>query len=219
VARVTTGDVDTFMVLDWRRRIFGLYSVIRSIREPEEAHATWVASRDAMLRGHPASPVPVEARASYPGADVAPYDPAYRFVLPVDRDVEPEHLDIATATDGVVPFDRVGRVTLPDLGELDVWWLGSYGGGIFLPVRDASPDTYGGGRYLLDTVKGADLGGDPDALVVDLNFCYQPSCAYDDIWTCPLAGPGNTLKVELPVGERYRPIGPAAGDGAASTRR
>ena len=66
-----------------------------------------------------------------------------------------------TATDGVVPFDRVGTVELEGVGRLDVWWLGSYGGGIFVPLRDgtAGTTTYGGGRYLLDTVKGADLGG------------------------------------------------------------
>jgi uncharacterized protein (DUF1684 family) len=86
---------------------------------------------------------------------------------------------------------------------LDLWWLGSYGGGLFLPVRDADSRTYGGGRYLLDTVKGADLGGNPDALVVDLNFAYQPSCAYDEAWACPLAGPGNTLRAAVPVGEMY----------------
>jgi uncharacterized protein (DUF1684 family) len=51
--------------------------------------------------------------------------------------------------------------------------------GIFLPLKDATSGkaSYGGGRYVLDTVKGADLGGDPGALVVDLNFSHQPSCA------------------------------------------
>ena len=61
--------------------------------------------------------------------------------------------------------------------------------------------SYGGGRYLLDTVKGADLGGDGDALVVDLNFAYAPSCAYDPAWACPLAPAGNRVEVAVPVGE------------------
>jgi hypothetical protein len=137
---------------------------------------------------------------------VAAYDPDYRFVVPIDRDVEPELRESETATDGVVPFRRMGRVALDGLGTLDVWWLDSYGGGLFLPVRDRAPTSYGGGRYLLDTVKGADLGGDADALVVDLNFAYQPSCAYDPAWACPLAGPGNRLDVEIPVGEAYRDL-------------
>ena len=109
-----------------------------------------------------------------------------------------------TATDGLVPFERLGRVHLDRLGTLDVWWLASYGGGVFLPGRDVGRTTYGGGRYVLDTVKGADLGGEANGLVVDLNFAYQPSCAYDAAWACPLPGPGSTLDGNVPVGERHR---------------
>lgn len=100
-------------------------------------------------------------RAGYPGADVVAYDPAFRFVVAVDTDVEPERREIPTGTDGIVSMDRVGRVVLDGLGALDLWWLGSYGGGLFLPVRDGDPSTYGGGRYVLDTTKGADLGASP----------------------------------------------------------
>lgn len=176
--------------------------------DPARAHEIWVAGRDELVRSHPASPVPPEARDGYAGLRHAPYDPSLRFVLPVDPDVERQRLDVPTATDGVVPFELVGRLHLP-VGDLDVWWLDSYGGGVFVPIKDASAGrvTYGGGRYLLDTVKGADLGGSVhDALVVDLNFAYNPSCAYDPAWTCPLAPPGNTLGVEVAAGE-YLPPG------------
>jgi len=113
-------------------------------------------------------------------------------------------MDVPTGTDGVVPFERVGVVTLPGLGSLAVWALRSYGGGMFVPVKDAlaGHGTYGGGRYLLDTIKGAHLGSSDDGIVVDLNFAYNPSCAYDPAWACPLATADNTLAVELPVGER-----------------
>lgn len=123
-----------------------------------------------------------------------------RFVCPV-VDAPPHRIEIPTGTDGIVPFRRVGSLALPGIGTLDVWWLDSYGGGIWLPIRDSSPMTYGGGRYVLDTVKGADLGGDRDSLVVDLNFAYNPSCAYDEHWACPLAPPGNVVDVPLDVGE------------------
>jgi uncharacterized protein (DUF1684 family) len=106
-----------------------------------------------------------------------------------------------------VPFERVGVVHLPGVGDLDVWWLASYGGGIFVPIRDRRRDgaTYPGGRYVLDTVKGADLGGDNGFLVVDLNFAYNPSCAYDPAWACPLAPPGNTVPVPVNAGELMPP--------------
>ena len=204
-----------FDVLDWRRRVGELYTRVRTAAEsdPADAHAAWVRGRDDLLRTHPASAVPTGARDSWPGADVAPYDPELRFVVMV-QDAEPQRREVPTPTDGVVPFERVGRVELPGLGGLDVWWLGTYGGGLFLPLRDATSGaaTYGGGRYLLDTAKGADLGGEAPSLVVDLNFAYQPSCAYDPAWACPLAGPGNTLTSQVPVGERYRE--PRAGRGA-----
>ena len=108
----------------------------------------------------------------------------------------------------MVPFERIGTVELGDLGRLAVWVIRGYGGGLFVPLKDALAGTpggtYGGGRYLLDTIKGADLGMAQDKLVIDLNFAYNPSCAYDPAWTCPLATRANTLAVEVPVGERMR---------------
>jgi uncharacterized protein len=194
----------SFEVFDWRRQVLRMYLDVRHAPDPAAGHALWIERRNGLLRDHPASPVAKSDRSSYPGADVAPYDPAYRFLVAVDTDVEPERRDIPTGTDGVVPMDRVGRVTIDGIGSLDLWWFGSYGGGLFLPVRDPDPSTYGGGRYLLDTIKGADLGGDPSGLVIDFNFAYQPSCAYDEAWACPLAGPTNTVDHPIPVGERYR---------------
>ena len=188
-------------LLDWRRRVAALYREVREFADPAAAHEHWIAGRAHLFATH-AQSADRNAKLRY-----APYDPRYRSVVPLDRDVEPLRIEIPTATDGVVPFDRIGRVHLEWAGSLDVWWLGSYGGGVWLPIRDANPDTYGGGRYVLDTVKGADLGGEADpytgrfGLVVDLNFAYNPSCAYDEAWACPLAPPGNVLDVPIEAGE------------------
>jgi len=139
----------------------------------------------------------------------AAYDPGLRFEVDTDPDVEPHRLEVTTGTDGLVAFDRIAVLRLPDLGDLDVWWLAQYGSGLFVPVKDAlsGRETYGGGRYLLDTVKGADLGGDvrDGVLVLDLNFAYNPSCAYDPAWACPLAPPGNVLTAPVPAGELHQP--------------
>lgn len=195
-------------VVDWRRRTSASYATVRSIaaQDPAAAHAAWVRDRDELFATHPASPLSAEARASFTGLDVAPYDPDYRF----EAEVAPAaagRLDVPTGTDGVVPFECVGIVRLDGLGTLGLWALRSYGGGLFVPVKDASAGgpggTYGGGRYLLDTIKGADLGSTPRGrLVVDLNFAYNPSCAYDPAWACPLAPADNVLVAPLPVGER-----------------
>jgi uncharacterized protein (DUF1684 family) len=188
-------------LLDWRRRVAAIYANVRAEPDPAAAHALWVEQRQRLFHEHPDS-ADRTAELSY-----APYDVRWRFVADVDTDVEPTRLEIPTATDGVVPFDRFGRVVLPGVGALDVWWLASYGGGVWLPLRDSNPQTYGGGRYVLDTVKGADLSGEVDpatgsgTLVVDLNFAYNPSCAYDERWACPLAPPGNVVGIAVEAGE------------------
>jgi uncharacterized protein len=190
-------------LLDWRRRVARLYAEVRGEPDTAAAHDHWRRTRDELLRTHPVSPVPGPQRAGYPGAPVAAYDPGLRFEVAVDTDVPPKHMDVATGTDGIVRFDRIGRVDLPGGGGLDVWWLAGYGGGVFVPVKDATAgkSSYGGGRYLLDTVKGADLGGHHGRLILDFNFAYNPSCAYDPAWSCPLAAPGNTLTRPLLAGE------------------
>ena len=198
----------TLSLLDWRRRTAALYASARAAGDPEAGWRVWRAGRDELFAEHPDSPLSPEARRSFSGLPFAPYDPALRFE-PVLEPAEPERREVPTAADGVVPFERIGRVRLGDLGAVDVWWLAGYGGGVFLPLRDGSAGsgTYGGGRYLLDTVKGADLGSDEGRLVVDLNFAYHPSCAYDPRWSCPLAPEGNRLSAPVAAGEQLPPGG------------
>jgi len=194
---------------DWRLRTFELYDNVRAVAEvddPGAAHAYWVLARNQLLATHAASAILPEERAAFTGVPVAPYDPAWRFEARIEPAAAPVRWDVETGTDGVVPFELLGAVELPGAGSLDVWRLASYGGGLFVPVKDALAGkpggTYGGGRYLVDTIKGAWLGGASDSIVLDFNFAYNPSCAYDPAWACPLATAGNTLPVEVPVGER-----------------
>jgi uncharacterized protein (DUF1684 family) len=195
-------------VVDWRRRVFALYDAVRIADSPEEAHELWRIERDDLMLRHPATPLLSEDRALFEGLPIASYDPRWRFELPI-LPADEGCFEFATGTDGIVPFARIGRVEIPDAGSLDVWRLKSYGGGLFIPVRDALAGrpggTYGGGRYLIDTIKGADLGSDAvgGTIVLDFNFAYNPSCAYDPAWACPLAQPGNVLPVAVPVGEMY----------------
>jgi uncharacterized protein (DUF1684 family) len=207
VPPATVGAV-SLTLLDWRRRTAALYAAARSAADPETGWQLWRDGRDELFADHPDSPLDETARASFRGLPFAPYDPALRFEVLLEP-AEPQRLDVPTAVDGVVPFDRIGTADLGTLGRLDVWWLGSYGGGVFLPLRDGSAGatTYGGGRYLLDTVKGADLGTAGDRLVLDLNFAYHPSCTYDPRWSCPLAPEGNRIATAVAAGEQLPPGG------------
>lgn len=190
-------------LLDWRRKVAAIYAAVRANPDPAAAHLEWQRARNDLLANHPESPIPAADRGAFAGVPVAPYDPTLRFTARVDTDVKPLRIEVTTGTDGIVPFERAGVVHLPGVGDLDIWWLASYGGGVFVPIRDTRTDgaTYPGGRYVIDTAKGADLGGDCGDLVVDLNFAYNPSCAYDPAWACPLAPRGNIVAVAVDAGE------------------
>jgi hypothetical protein len=129
-----------------------------------------------------------------------------RFTLALRPATEPKKIALPTDGDSLTVTVLVGHIDLPAPldATVDVWWLEQYGGGLFLPLRDgtAGNGSYGGGRYLLDTVKGADLGAESGRLVVDLNFLYHPSCRYSPEWQCPLAQPGNTIAAPVQAGER-----------------
>ena len=184
-------------LLDWRREIAAIYAVVRAAPDPAHGHALWRERRDALFRSSSASPLTADSPLRATGLPVPAYDAGWRVEVPLEA-AEPERRNAGEAV-----LERIGRLRTP-WGSLDAWWVTGYAGGLFVPVRDRSAGrtSYGGGRYLLDTAKGADLGSTPRGLVLDFNFLYHPSCRYDGAWACPLAPPGNVLEVEVPVGEQ-----------------
>lgn len=200
-----------FDVADWRIQTFALYSRVRerAVSSPSQAHQLWVDERNRMFRDHPASALSPAVQADFTGLDVATYDPDFRFQVSIEPTGAGTERAVATGTDGTVLFVQLGTVQIPHLGSLALWKLSGYGGGLFLPFRDSTAGktggSYGAGRYLLDTIKGSHLGGDSSRLILDFNFAYNPSCAYDEAWACPLPGPSNRLSAAIPVGERYTP--------------
>ena len=160
-----------------------------------------------MFATHPQSPIPIEERDAFTGLDLYDYDPEFRVVGELVPASE-ERYEIGTSGDSTMSFTRFATASFELKGhrfELEVYWLDAYGGGVFLPFRDGTSGktTYGAGRYLLDTVKGADLGTVNGGLVLDFNFAYNPSCSYDPRWVCPLAPPPNRLEVAIEAGEKH----------------
>jgi uncharacterized protein (DUF1684 family) len=199
-------------LLDWKRRVFAMYADVRAAagrRDVEAAWGRWRAGRDELFAAHPQSPIPLGERSAFRGLPFYGYDPAARVLAEVVP-AEPERYEIATSGEGTYGFTRFAEARFALGGEslrLELYWLEGYGGGLFVPFRDVTSNrtTYGAGRYVLDTVKGADLGMEGDRLVLDFNFAYNPSCAYDPRWVCPLAPPPNRLTVAVEAGERYDP--------------
>src|SRR2546427_12157404 len=118
---------------------------------------------------------PEKDRVSFRG--LASFECARRFALSGRvRPLPEERYDVATSTEGVIPFVRFGAIDL-EIGTLEVFWLDAYGGGVFVPFRDATAGktTYRGRRYLLDTAKGADLGSVRARLLLHFTVAYHTS--------------------------------------------
>jgi uncharacterized protein (DUF1684 family) len=199
-------ELPRLQLMDWKRRVLDMYAAARAGGDDPAACAGWRAARDRLFAEHPDSPLTPDARAAFDGVPYFAHRPELRLSAEVEPDASGASL-VLPMSDGPSPrFTRIGHAHLVLGGtpaRLAVYWLEGYGGGLFLPFQDASPDTYGGGRYLLDTVKGADLGTDGDGrLVLDFNYAYNPSCSYDPQWSCPLAPRENRLDVAVEAGER-----------------
>lgn len=193
-------------LMDWRRRVAELYAEVRRESDPAAGWDVWRRERDELFRHHPQSPLPEENRAGFEGLSYFDYDPAMRVEAEL-QEAEPERFEIPTSGTAPMTFERIATAVFPLGGSehsLGVYWLDVYGGGLFVPFRDATSgtETYGAGRYLIDSIKGADLGVSEGRLVLDLNFAYNPSCSYDPRWVCPLAPPANRLDVPVRAGER-----------------
>jgi uncharacterized protein len=195
LANVEESVSEVLELLDWKRQVFGLYADVRTAADARQAWERWRAVRNELFRDHPQSPRP-----GFRGLGYFDYDPAWRFLAEV-APADPEPRKIAGSGPEPVSATRFAVARFGEW-ELELFWLQAYGGGLFLPFRDATAgaSTYGAGRYLLDTVKGADLGAVGGLLVLDFNFAYNPSCAYDPRWACPLSPPANRLAVEIRAG-------------------
>ncbi len=196
---------DALALADYRRQIHAMYEMVRSAKQPAAAWHRGSAARAALFATHAQSPLEPEHRAGSAALHYFAYDPGMRITARLEE-AQQEPTVVQHSGEGATRFDAIGTVSLGELGIeqlLTVYWLDAYGGGLFLPFRDATSGntTYGGGRYLLDTVKGADLGSTGRNLTLDFNFSYHPSCVYSARWSCPLAPPANRLNSAIEAGE------------------
>jgi uncharacterized protein (DUF1684 family) len=198
---------DELDLLDYKRRVFALYARVRAEPDPARAFAAWVAERDELFAHHPQSALPPARRAGFAGLSYFAHDRAGRVLADVEP-AERRRYDVPSSDGTTMAFERIAiaRFALDGAAcTLELYWLLGYGGGLFVPFADATSgtETYGAARYLLDTVKGADLGMSDGRLVLDFNLAYNPSCSYDPRWNCPLAPPPNRLAIPVRMGERH----------------
>jgi uncharacterized protein (DUF1684 family) len=192
---------------DYRQKVFNMYARVREPNQsPEESWQRFRHDQDNLFKTHSQTALTPEQVTNFTSLHYYPYNPDYRFTLPVKPLEKREPIQINLQDDGptrLLPFGRISFVVDSQDVSLTLFWIMGYGGGIFLPFKDLSNrnETYSGGRYLLDTIKGVDLGWEYDRLIVDFNFAYNPSCAYNSLWHCPFPPPENQLPVAIYAGE------------------
>lgn len=188
--------MDDLDLADWRERMARLYL-------SEVDLVGFRRGRDELFATHPQSPT---LGGDFDGLRYFPPNPAAVIEAPL-RPAEGSIQVDTGGPDGVLDYRRVA-IADTIFGPLTLWWLSAYGGGLFLPFRDATAprESYGGGRYLTDTVKGTfgravTIVDGGTRAKLDFNYAYNPSCAYDSHWACPLAPPENRLTASIRAGE------------------
>ena len=168
---------------------------------PEEYAHALRAAKDAYMREDESSPLPLEDRTVFSGLRYYPYDPTLALTVPLDREVSSEPVQMGTSTGDSREYLRVGKIRFEVHATVTEVTIYGTANSLFLPIRDATSgnETYGAGRYV-----EPDMAGD-DTVFVDFNLLYNPYCAYNEHFSCPLPPVENWLKVPIEAGEKmYR---------------
>lgn len=170
----------------------------------EHAHlqhqlAAYREAKDAFLRNDQDSPLTHHQRHTFEGLSYYPFTPELRLELPIDTNVPADAVTLETSTGESQEYHRAGRVHFAVAGQEAVLTLyrGPHGE-LFLPVRDTTSgeETYGAGRYLEPAML------DDGRVLIDFNYLYNPNCAYNEAWSCPLPPRENWLTAPIRAGEK-----------------
>lgn len=156
------------------------------------------AQKDQFFQTHNQSPLTSEQKQDFTGLNYFPENPELRLEATIEVFPEQISVEMQTTTGGTQFYMRFGRFSFTVDGQEVALTLYSNGQDFFLPFADAlaGTETYPAGRYL-EPEAGAD-----GTVLVDFNLAYNPYCAYNDAWSCPITPPENRLRVPIRAGER-----------------
>lgn len=156
------------------------------------------AEKDEFFKLHPQSPLTREQKRSFTGLKYFPENDALRLEVQVEPFPDPQPMQMQTSTGGVQTYVRYGRFIFQVNGQEAGLTIYENENGFFLPFVDslAGKETYPAGRYL----EPEPLPG--DRFLVDFNLAYNPNCAYNEMWSCPITPAENRLKVPIRAGEQ-----------------
>ena len=154
--------------------------------------------KDAFFQRHPQSPLTPDQKRGFTGLNYFPENDALRLEVTVDPLNDQQPIQMQTSTGGVQSYIRYGRFHFQVEGQEAELTIYQNENGFFLPFVDslAGKETYPAGRYL-----------EPEPLpdnhfFVDFNLAYNPYCAYNEMWSCPITPPENRLKIPIHAGEK-----------------
>ncbi len=196
-------------LLDWRRKISNIYSDVRSKTNLENAWQEWLRKRKNLFYFHRESPIS-HLNKNNEIINFYPYNQKFLFFVNLKKIINSNTIELHIGKDGkarIFPYYRTVGLKKSLFTELIIYKFEGYAGGLFLPFKDLgclnNENHYEGGRYLIDTMKGADLGVNKDnKLMLDFNFSYNPSCAYNNSWVCPILNNKNFVKIFIDAGEK-----------------
>ena len=156
--------------------------------------------KDIFFRQEHHSPLTEEQRETFRGLNYYEERPNLRYVTDVNRYEDAEGVELQTSTGSIASYLRWGKISFEVDGKVvDLTVFKDRGSNnLFLPFADdtSGNETYGAGRYL-------DIEMQPDGnMLVDFNYAYNPYCAYNERWTCPLTPAENRLSVAIRAGEK-----------------
>ncbi len=156
------------------------------------------ADKDRFFAVDPQSPFTPEQKRDFHGLNYFPENPALRLAVTVEEFQKKDQVQMQTTTGGVQPYTRFGRFKFPVEGQEAELTIYADPNGFFLPFVDslAGIETYGAGRYLEPESLGS------GKFLVDFNLAYNPYCAYNERWSCPITPSENRLKVPIRAGEK-----------------
>jgi len=155
-------------------------------------------NKDEFFTHDSQSPLTHEQKRQFSGLEYFPENPDLRLEVQVEEFPEKPEIEMQTSTGDVQSFHRYGKFRFTIDGQAAELTIFANEHGFFLPFVDslAGKGTYPAGRYL-----------DPEQLpdskfLVDFNLAYNPYCAYNDHWSCPLTPFENRVKVPIRAGEK-----------------
>ena len=196
----------------WRREIFSIYSEVRSETNGRLAWGKWKEKREALFREHPESPT-FNPNNKFGQNDIPilyTYNKMFSLFSKFEEIKNSIVIELKTDENAITrirPFIKTTGLKAILQTELVIFKIEGYGGGLFLPFIDAGSKLngqhYSGGRYLIDTIKGSDLGETKyGELRLDFNFSYNPSCSYNSKWVCPILKDQNKIPILVDAGEK-----------------